>query len=133
MLKVRRSLTEILLEVTNEEIDAVCREVWNRSRAKGTPDTHGRTNQLNFHIFARRCAKSGLVSLLVPCYNEVVRLCNTDLKTLNNDSLMHRLNYSVISGHPILCFQVFTCIIRHIFLVLIVIYINVNRFILHPV
>ncbi|XP_011296906.1 arginine/serine-rich protein PNISR isoform X2 [Fopius arisanus] len=41
MLKVRRSLTEILLEVTNEEISNVCREVWSRSRAKapagGTP------------------------------------------------------------------------------------------------
>ncbi|XP_047356878.1 arginine/serine-rich protein PNISR isoform X2 [Vespa velutina] len=35
MLKVRRSLTEILLEVTNEEIGVVCREVWNRARAKG--------------------------------------------------------------------------------------------------
>ncbi|EZA49941.1 Splicing factor, arginine/serine-rich [Ooceraea biroi] len=34
MLKVRRSLTEILLEVTNEEIGAVCREVWSRARAK---------------------------------------------------------------------------------------------------
>ncbi|KYN06224.1 Splicing factor, arginine/serine-rich 18 [Cyphomyrmex costatus] len=35
MLKVRRSLTEILLEVTNEEIGAICREVWSRARAKG--------------------------------------------------------------------------------------------------
>ncbi|EFN61795.1 Splicing factor, arginine/serine-rich 18 [Camponotus floridanus] len=35
MLKVRRSLTEILLEVTNEEIATVCREVWSRARAKG--------------------------------------------------------------------------------------------------
>ncbi|KYN28999.1 Splicing factor, arginine/serine-rich 18 [Trachymyrmex cornetzi] len=35
MLKVRRSLTEILLEVTNEEIGAVCREIWSRARAKG--------------------------------------------------------------------------------------------------
>ncbi|XP_051164145.1 arginine/serine-rich protein PNISR isoform X2 [Leptopilina boulardi] len=34
MLKVRRSLTEILLEVTNEEISSVCREVWSRARAK---------------------------------------------------------------------------------------------------
>ncbi|KAG7210304.1 hypothetical protein KM043_011845 [Ampulex compressa] len=34
MLKVRRSLTEILLEVTNEEIGVVCREVWSRARAK---------------------------------------------------------------------------------------------------
>ncbi|XP_014295036.1 arginine/serine-rich protein PNISR [Microplitis demolitor] len=34
MLKVRRSLTEILLEVTNEEISCVCREVWTRYRAK---------------------------------------------------------------------------------------------------
>ncbi|KAL0116952.1 hypothetical protein PUN28_010079 [Cardiocondyla obscurior] len=34
MLKVRRSLTEILLEVTNEEIGAVCREIWSRARAK---------------------------------------------------------------------------------------------------
>ncbi|XP_043480893.1 arginine/serine-rich protein PNISR-like isoform X4 [Leptopilina heterotoma] len=37
MLKVRRSLTEILLEVTNEEISSVCREVWSRARAKGEP------------------------------------------------------------------------------------------------
>lgn len=36
MLKVRRSLTEILLEVTNEEVAAVCREVWSRARAKGS-------------------------------------------------------------------------------------------------
>lgn len=42
MLKVRRSLTEILLEVTNEEIGSVCREVWSRARAKGTPDTPDR-------------------------------------------------------------------------------------------
>ncbi|XP_078039422.1 uncharacterized protein LOC144471343 isoform X1 [Augochlora pura] len=34
MLKVRRSLTEILLEVTNEEIGSICREVWSRARAK---------------------------------------------------------------------------------------------------
>lgn len=34
MLKVRRSLTEILLEVTNEEISNVCREVWSRARTK---------------------------------------------------------------------------------------------------
>ncbi|KAF3422065.1 LOW QUALITY PROTEIN: hypothetical protein E2986_04494 [Frieseomelitta varia] len=34
MLKVRRSLTEILLEVTNEEIGSICREVWSRTRAK---------------------------------------------------------------------------------------------------
>ncbi|KAH0951265.1 hypothetical protein HN011_012012 [Eciton burchellii] len=34
MWKVRRSLTEILLEVTNEEIGAICREVWSRARAK---------------------------------------------------------------------------------------------------
>jgi len=40
MLKVRRSLTEILLEVTNEEIGSVCREVWSRARAKGTADKH---------------------------------------------------------------------------------------------
>lgn len=38
MLKVRRSLTEILLEVTNEEIATVCREIWSRARAKGTQD-----------------------------------------------------------------------------------------------
>lgn len=54
MLKVRRSLTEILLEVTNEEITAVCREVWSRARAKGTPDTHDRTNQLNFRQAATK-------------------------------------------------------------------------------
>ncbi|EFN80678.1 Splicing factor, arginine/serine-rich 18 [Harpegnathos saltator] len=35
MLKVRRSLTEILLEVTNEEIGAVCRDVWSHARTKG--------------------------------------------------------------------------------------------------
>lgn len=58
MLKVRRSLTEILLEVTNEEIAAVCREVWSRARAKGTPDTHDRTNRLNFRAFARRSTES---------------------------------------------------------------------------
>ncbi|KAG8040121.1 hypothetical protein G9C98_000691, partial [Cotesia typhae] len=34
MLKVRRSLTEILLEVTNEEISSVCREVWTRHSVK---------------------------------------------------------------------------------------------------
>lgn len=42
MLKVRRSLTEILLEVTNEEISSVCREVWSRYRAKGTADNANR-------------------------------------------------------------------------------------------
>lgn len=36
MLRVRRSLTEILLEVTNNEISAVCTEVWKRYRSKGT-------------------------------------------------------------------------------------------------
>lgn len=35
MLKVRRSLTEILLEVTNDEIASVCKEVWKRSNNKG--------------------------------------------------------------------------------------------------
>ncbi|XP_014468916.1 PREDICTED: arginine/serine-rich protein PNISR-like isoform X2 [Dinoponera quadriceps] len=34
MLMVRRSLTEILLEVTNEEIGVVCREVWSHARTK---------------------------------------------------------------------------------------------------
>lgn len=52
MLKVRRSLTEILLEVTNEEISSVCREVWSRARAKGTPDTPDRTNRSIFRTFA---------------------------------------------------------------------------------
>lgn len=49
MLKVRRSLTEILLEVTNEEIASLCREVWNKSRAKGTRETPD-TNQLNLNL-----------------------------------------------------------------------------------
>lgn len=82
MLKVRRSLTEILLEVTNEEIAAVCREVWSRARAKGTPDTHDRTNQLNFRAFARRSTESAdSVSLLAAsCCDEAVRLCNIKLK-----------------------------------------------------
>lgn len=35
MLKVRRSLTEILLEVTNDEISSVCKEVWRRYCSKG--------------------------------------------------------------------------------------------------
>jgi arginine/serine-rich splicing factor 18 len=35
MLKVRRSLTEILLEVTNDEIGSVCKEVWKHSSNKG--------------------------------------------------------------------------------------------------
>lgn len=52
MLKVRRSLTEILLEVTNEEISSVCREVWSRARAKGTPDTPDRTKRSLFRTFA---------------------------------------------------------------------------------
>lgn len=108
MLKVRRSLTEILLEVTNEEIAAVCREVWSRARAKGTPDTHDRTNQLNFRAFARRSTKSAdSVSLFAaPCCDEAVRLCNIKLKeALNRDSLMRRLNYSAISGHPAFLFS----------------------------
>lgn len=58
MLKVRRSLTEILLEVTNEEIGSICREVWSRARAKGTPDTHDTTNKLIFHTFAHQCTES---------------------------------------------------------------------------
>lgn len=104
MLKVRRSLTEILLEVTNEEIGAVCREVWSRARAKGTPDTHDRTNQLNFRAFARRSTESDSVSLLAaPCCDEAMRLCNTKLKALNRDTLICRLNYSAISGHPVFC------------------------------
>lgn len=36
MLKVRRTLTEILLEVTTEEMTAVAREVYQKARAKGT-------------------------------------------------------------------------------------------------
>lgn len=35
MLQVRRSLTEILLEVTNDEIASVCKEVWKRHAGKG--------------------------------------------------------------------------------------------------
>lgn len=35
MLQVRRSLTEILLEVTNDEIASVCKEVWKRHSGKG--------------------------------------------------------------------------------------------------
>lgn len=104
MLKVRRSLTEILLEVTNEEIGAICREVWSRARAKGTPDTHDRTNQLNFRAFSCRSTESYLVSLLVAlCCDKAVRLCNTKLKALNRDFLIRRLNYSAISGHPGFC------------------------------
>lgn len=104
MLKVRRSLTEILLEVTNEEIGAICREVWSRARAKGTPDTHDRTNRLNSRTFSRWRAESGSVRLLAPCWDQTVRLCNTKLRALNNrDSLMRRLNYSAISGHPGFC------------------------------
>jgi len=110
MWKVRRSLTEILLEVTNEEIGAICREVWSRARAKGTPDTHHRTNQLNFRAFAYRSTEFDSMSLLAAlCCDEVVRLYNTKLKVLNKrDSLMRRLDYSAISGHPaFLCFQGF--------------------------
>lgn len=82
MLKVRRVLTEILLEVTNEEIATVCREVWSRSRAKGTPDTHDRTNKLNFRAFARRSIEfADSVSLLAaPRCEEAVRLYNIKLK-----------------------------------------------------
>ncbi|OXU23455.1 hypothetical protein TSAR_001639 [Trichomalopsis sarcophagae] len=40
MLKVRRSLTEILLEVTNDEISSVCKEVWRRHCSKA-PTGHG--------------------------------------------------------------------------------------------
>ncbi|GLH00654.1 Uncharacterized protein GBIM_06968 [Gryllus bimaculatus] len=36
MLKVRRTLTEILLEVTTEEMEAVANEVLSKARAKGT-------------------------------------------------------------------------------------------------
>lgn len=54
MLKVRRSLTEILLEVTNEEISAVCREVWSRARAKGTPDRPDRLIERNFRYLTAR-------------------------------------------------------------------------------
>ncbi|XP_058791100.1 arginine/serine-rich protein PNISR-like isoform X2 [Phymastichus coffea] len=35
MLKVRRSLTEILLEVTNDEINSICEEVWKNFHNKG--------------------------------------------------------------------------------------------------
>lgn len=94
MLTVRRVLTEILLEVTTQEISAVCSEVWSRARGKGTPDIHDRTNQSNFYTFARRHAKSDSMRLLAPQYDEAIRLCNTKLKTLNRNSLMHRLNYS---------------------------------------
>lgn len=79
---VRRSLTEILLEVTNEEIGSVCREVWSHARTKGTPDTHDRTNQLNFRTFARRRAESNSVKLLVPHCDEAMRMCNTNLRVL---------------------------------------------------
>lgn len=84
MLMVRRSLTEILLEVTNEEIGVVCREVWSHARTKGTPDTHDRTNRLNFRTFTRRRAESNSkVNLLAPRCNQAVRLCNTNLEALN--------------------------------------------------
>jgi hypothetical protein len=36
MLKVRRTLTEILLEVTTEEMEAVAQEVLSKAKAKGT-------------------------------------------------------------------------------------------------
>lgn len=36
MLKVRRVLTEILLEVTTEEMEAVAQEVLSKAKAKGT-------------------------------------------------------------------------------------------------
>jgi len=36
MLKVRRILTEILLEVTTEEMEAVAQEVLSKAKAKGT-------------------------------------------------------------------------------------------------
>jgi hypothetical protein len=35
MLKVRRTLTEILLEVTTEEMEAVAHEVLSKAKAKG--------------------------------------------------------------------------------------------------
>lgn len=55
MLRVRRSLTEILLEVTNEEIGTVCREIWTRARSKGTRDKSNRdqtsnNNSLSFKV-----------------------------------------------------------------------------------
>lgn len=102
MLKVRRSLTEILLEVTNEEIGVVCREVWNRARAKGTPDTHDNTNITKLHIFPRQyiilnlhefCAMSWR-ALSAPLYNAI-------FTTLNKDFLIHRLNYLTVAGHLI--------------------------------
>jgi len=36
MLKMRRILTEILLEVTTEEMEAVAQEVLSKAKAKGT-------------------------------------------------------------------------------------------------
>jgi hypothetical protein len=36
MLKVRRLLTEVLLEVTTEEMEAVAQEVLSKAKAKGT-------------------------------------------------------------------------------------------------
>lgn len=36
MLKVRRTLTQILLEVTTEEMTSVAQEVYQKARAKGT-------------------------------------------------------------------------------------------------
>lgn len=36
MLKVRHTLTEVLLEVTTEEMQAVAQEVLSKAKAKGT-------------------------------------------------------------------------------------------------
>lgn len=75
MLKVRRSLTEILLDVTNEEITAVCKDVWNRHRAKGTP--HDTTNQLNFRAFAHQGTEFDLIPrlLVTLCRDKAVQFC----------------------------------------------------------
>ncbi|XP_035730798.1 arginine/serine-rich protein PNISR-like isoform X1 [Vespa mandarinia] len=60
MLKVRRSLTEILLEVTNEEIGVVCREVWNRARAKAPAGEHSVASFNNTAPLAQITRKLGL-------------------------------------------------------------------------
>ncbi|KAG9431888.1 Splicing factor, arginine/serine-rich [Apis mellifera carnica] len=85
MLKVRRSLTEILLEVTNEEIGAICREVWSRARAKVPAGEIPVASLNNMAPLAQITRKLGL-GIYGDSNSESEEEQNEHIQTQNNDS-----------------------------------------------
>lgn len=118
MLKVRRSLTEILLEVTNEEISCVCREVWTRYRAKGTTDNRLLINAFIYYFL------TSLVNFSIkdPVCNKYLSI----IYLLNKKKARKKTIFSAKPATRIDFFHLFLFLIIIIAIIIIFIYLFIN-------